>query len=96
MTTTTRVEVTQAWVELIEATDVFVQLQDGGPILIHIAAVIPVADTATDHGMVLHAAGGGEGVANVAFSGIEALSKVFARSVNDETNTVEIIASGVA
>jgi hypothetical protein len=82
-----------SWTLVIdEQTTGAVQLKDGGPVLVHVGASAPAADStagfelARDPGYLR----------GINFTALEATDKVYVRSMHDESNTVVATAPGTA
>lgn len=71
-------------------SDVFVQLKDGGPVLVRVAASLPAASN--EDAVMLDAAG----LMEVQLQGLEVTDKVYVRCIHDETNEVIVVAPGSA
>lgn len=95
MSVTLKHTVNPAWTQITEASDVFLQLQTPGPVLIHIGSTLPEADSASDIGVELYL-DTGKGLASISFGSLEAGDKVYGRSVQDEDNDLLVVATLVA
>jgi len=93
MTATTSHEVTQSWVLIEEATSVFLQLRSPGPVLIHVGPTLP--DGVVPAVTMIFDDDNPSTLANLSLEGIEALSRVYARSRDNETNYLTAICSSI-